>query len=281
MKIFKSPKLLQSNNLKLKKEGKTIGFIPTMGYLHQGHISLIKAARKENDIVVLSIFVNPVQFSPQEDYKRYPRDFKGDCAIARAENVDVVFNPSDKDFYPKDYSTYVEVGGLSSLLCGKSRPSHFKGVTTVCIKLFNIVQPDSVYFGQKDAQQTAIIRRMIRDLDMPFKIKVLPLLREDSGLAMSSRNRYLSSVAKNNAAGIYKSLKIAKKEFKNGERDVSKIKFMVKEEIKKIPDVRIDYIEIVDSESLNPAIRVNKKSMLVVAIWIDKIRLIDNIVFKL
>ncbi len=281
MKIFKSPKLLQSNNLKLKKEGKTIGFIPTMGCLHQGHISLIKAARKESDIVVLSIFVNPVQFSPQEDYKRYPRDFKGDCAIARAENVDVVFHPSNKDLYPKDYSTYVEVGVLSSLLCGKSRPSHFKGVTTVCIKLFNIVQPDSVYFGQKDAQQTAIIRRMIRDLDMPFKIKVLPLLREDSGLAMSSRNRYLSSVAKNNAAGIYKSLKIAKKEFKNGERDVSKIKFMVKEEIKKIPDVRIDYIEIVDSESLNPAIRVNKKSMLVVAIWIDKIRLIDNIVFKL
>jgi len=279
MKIFRSPKLLQNNNLKLKRDGKTIGFVPTMGYLHQGHISLIRAARRENDIVVLSIFVNPIQFLPKEDYKKYPRDFKRDSTIARAENVDMIFYPTSEDLYPQGYSSYVEVGGLSSLLCGNSRPGHFKGVTTICTKLFNIVQPDSVYFGQKDAQQTIIIKRMIRDLNIPSKIRVLPLIREKDGLAMSSRNRYLSNIARGNASDIYRSLKYAKEMFKDGEVDASKVKYMVRKYIKKIPNVKVDYIEIVDSESLASLNKIKKKSILVVSIWIDKIRLIDNIVF--
>ncbi len=279
MKIFKSPKLLQNNSLKLKKDGKTIGFVPTMGYLHEGHISLIRAARRENDVVILSIFVNPIQFLPKEDYREYPRDFKRDFAIAETENVDIIFYPSSKDLYPKDYSSYVEVEGLSSILCGNSRPGHFKGVTTVCTKLFNIVQPDFVYFGQKDAQQVAVIKRMIKDLNMPFKIRVLPILREEDGLAMSSRNEYLNDTARDNAAVIYRSLKYAKKMFKDGESDASKIKSIVRKYIKKVSNVKIDYIEVVDSKSFKPIKRIKKKSVLVVAIWIDKIRLIDNIVF--
>ncbi|MDP8253995.1 MAG: pantoate--beta-alanine ligase [Candidatus Kaelpia aquatica] len=279
MKIFKAVKSLQDNSLRLKLEGKSIGFVPTMGYLHQGHISLIRAARKESNVVVLSIFVNPVQFSPGEDCRRYPRDFKRDCSIARNENVDIVFYPSSGQIYPQEYSSYVEVNGLSSLLCGKSRPNHFRGVATVCTKLFNIVQPDFVYFGQKDYQQAIIIRRMIKDLNMPFKIRVLPLLREESGLAMSSRNRYLSKTARENAAAIYKGLKEAKDLFKNGQRDAAKIKAMLKKKIKEIPNVRIDYVDIVDSKSLKSLSQVKKQSILAVAIWIDKIRLIDNIVF--
>ncbi|MDP8217072.1 MAG: pantoate--beta-alanine ligase [Candidatus Kaelpia imicola] len=279
MKIFKTPKSLQSNNLGLKREGKSLGFIPSMGYLHQGHISLIRAARKENDTVVLSIFVNPIQFSSGEDCKRYPRDFKRDCSIARNEGVDILFYPSSDELYPRGYLSYVKVDGLSSLLCGKSRPNHFKGVTTVCAKLFNIVQPDLVYFGQKDVQQAIIIRRMIKDLNMPFKIRVLPLLREESGLAMSSRNKYLSKTARDNAASIYKALKEAKTLFENGQRDAVKIKTIFKKKIKEISNVRIDYVDIVDNESLKSLSEVKKKSILVIAIWIDKIRLIDNIVF--
>jgi pantoate--beta-alanine ligase len=279
MKIFKSPKSLQSYNLKLKKEGNSIGFVPTMGYLHQGHISLIRAARAENDIVVLSIFINPIQFSAQEDYKRYPRDFKRDMAIAKTENVDIIFCPSSQSLYPAGYLSYVEVQELSSPLCGKSRPGHFKGVATVCIKLFNIVQPDSVYFGRKDIQQAIIIEHMIRDLNMPLNMRLLPLVREDSGLALSSRNRYLSKSAKDSAAGIYRALKAAKKDFRNGEREAFKIISIVKKEVEKIPNVRIDYIEAVDNKRLKPITTIEKNSILAVAVWIDKTRLIDNIVF--
>ena len=280
MKLYKRISGLQRDILKLKREGKRIGFVPTMGYLHEGHLSLARYARGENDIVVISIFVNPTQFGPREDYRRYPRDLKRDLRLAREEGVDIVFYPSVEEMYPTKYRTYVEVEELSNVLCGKSRPGHFRGVTTVCAKLFNIVLPDVAYFGQKDAQQAIIIKRMVRDLNFPLKIKVLPIVREKDGLALSSRNVYLSSEERKEATVLYRSLKIAEQMVKEGVKDSWKIKRRVRSMISRKETAKIDYVEIVSLEDLEPVTVIDKPALLALAVWFGKARLIDNTILK-
>ena len=279
MKVFKSAKSIQNHMIALKKNGVKIGFVPTMGYLHEGHLSLIRRARKDNNIVVLSIFVNPTQFGPNEDYNRYPRNFKMDLKHARKEGVDIVYYPSAAEMYPEHYYTYVNVEVLSDVLCGQVRPGHFRGVATVCTKLFNIIQPDVVYMGQKDAQQAVIIKQMVKDLNMPLKIKVLPVIREQGGLAMSSRNEYLSKDDRKKALVISQSLRAADALFKKG-AGVNKIKKQVKNILLKEPQIKVEYVEIVDLKLLNPVVKIKKPSLLAVAVWISGVRLIDNVILK-
>ena len=261
------------------KSGKSIGFVPTMGYLHKGHLSLVEAARKENDVVIVSIFVNPTQFGPNEDYNRYPRDLERDLRLLEPIGVDYVFNPSVEEMYPAMYSTYVEEVELSKYLCGASRPGHFRGVCTVVTKLFNIVKPTKAYFGQKDAQQFRVLRRMVRDLNMDVEMIEMPIVREEDGLAMSSRNVYLSPEERKEATRLYKSLLKAKELIESGERDVQKIK----REMLKILDhplLKVDYVEIVDEETLRPVEKIERKVIVALAVFVGKARLIDNMIFE-
>jgi len=268
---------------KAKSKKKIVGFVPTMGALHLGHLSLIREAKKECDFVVVSIFVNPIQFGPHEDYRRYPRNFKEDKKILEEEKVDLLFLPSVKAMYPENFSTYVEEVSLSKYLCGRFRPGHFRGVTTVVTKLFNIVMPDISYFGQKDFQQAQIIKRMVRDLNFSIKIKVLPIIREEDGLAMSSRNSYLTYSEREKAKFLYRSLKKAEKMIKKGEKDAGKIKRRMIEFIKeKIPESKIDYVEIVSPfalENLN-TLKKNQKVLIALAVHLGGARLIDNILVR-
>ncbi|MFA5118047.1 MAG: pantoate--beta-alanine ligase [Candidatus Omnitrophota bacterium] len=280
MKIVRRPQTLQKILFELKRKNKPIGFVPTMGALHAGHLSLMQAARKENSILVVSIFVNPSQFGPHEDLKRYPRPLKRDLALCRASGVDFVFLPSPDDIYPKGFSTYVTVEGLSGLLCGKSRQNHFRGVSTIVAKLFNIVCPTSAYFGQKDAQQAAIIKRMIIDLNIPVKLKVLPIVRETGGLALSSRNIYLNHAEREDALVLSQSLDMAKQAVQKGQKNSSYIVNRVKKFIQNKGTVRIDYAEVVDPEDLLPVKNITHPSLLAVAATIGKTRLIDNTVLK-
>jgi len=260
------------------KSGKKIGFVPTMGYLHKGHLSLVEAARKENDIVVVSIFVNPTQFGPNEDYSRYPRDLERDLRLLEPFGVDYVFVPSVEEMYPPFYSVYVEETELSKYLCGASRPGHFRGVCTVVAKLFNIVKPTRAYFGQKDAQQFRVLRRMVENLNMDVEMIEMPIVREEDGLAMSSRNVYLNEDERKEATRLYKSLLRAKELIDSGERDVQKIKqemFKVLEH----PLLRIDYVEIVDEKTLRPVDKIESKIIIALAVFVGKARLIDNIIF--
>ncbi len=263
-----------------RKKGKTIGFVPTMGYLHEGHVSLISKARAETDFVVVSIFVNPIQFGPKEDLKKYPRDFKRDSRICRENKVDLIFVPFSESIYGKDFCTYVKVEKMSETLCGLSRPEHFKGVTTVVAKLFNIVNPDVAYFGQKDAQQALIIKQMVKDLNMPVSIRTLPIIRDKDGLAMSSRNAYLSADQRKQALSIYDSLRLARRMNRKGIKDAAKIKRAVKTRIKKEKDTDIDYVDIVDPLSLERASRISGRSLLAIAVKIGRTRLIDNIILR-
>lgn len=264
---------------KVKQGGKSIGFVPTMGYLHEGHLSLMRQARKDEDIVVISIFVNPTQFRPDEDYKRYPRDLERDKKLAKEVGVDLIFAPSTSEMYPKGYSSYVNVGELTEPLCGRFRPGHFRGVTTVCLKLFNIVKPDVAYFGQKDAQQAIVIKRMVRDLNLDLKIKVLPIVRERDGLAMSSRNTYLTPKERNDALCLYRSLKVAKQMIASGSKDPAKVVGRMKRMI--APKVsEIDYISIVETRGLNKVKVITGEVLIALAVWIGKKRLIDNIIVK-
>ncbi len=256
--------------------GKKIGFVPTMGYLHEGHLSLVRRCRQENDVVVVSIFVNPTQFGPNEDYASYPRDLNRDLSMLQAENVDYVFVPSVEEMYPPQYSTYVVEESLSKYLCGKSRPTHFRGVCTVVTKLFNIVKPHRAYFGQKDAQQFRIIRRMVRDLNMDVEVIECPIVREPDGLAMSSRNVYLVGEERKQALALYQSLKIAEQLYRAGERSAERIKEKMLEHFAKFNLVRVDYVEIVDEETLQPVERLEGKVLVAVAAWVGKARLIDN-----
>lgn len=267
-----------SKNKRLK--AKTIGLVPTMGALHQGHLSLIRRARKENDIVVVSIFVNPTQFGPREDFKRYPRDLKWDSSLCQKEGVDIIFYPDRKAMYPADYKTFVSVGGLSDVLCGSSRPGHFKGVATVVTKLFNIVNPDIAYFGQKDAQQAIIIQRMVHDLNMPFKIKVMRTIREKDGLAASSRNIYLNEKERKEATALYEALKKARDLISKGSQHAQGIIRKIKSIIKERGIARIDYISIVDLDNLEPIKKINKNCLIALAAWVGGTRLIDNIVIR-
>ncbi len=276
MKIIKSPQQMQSACLTLKKKGRTIGFVPTMGALHEGHLSLIRKARQENDIVAVSIFVNPRQFGPQEDLKKYPRPLARDLALCKKCGVDLVFNPGVNGFYPRDFKTNVYVEGLSQQLCGASRPEHFRGVTTVVAKLFNLAQPDCAYFGQKDAQQAVIVKRMAEDLNFPVKIKVLPIVRQKDGLAMSSRNIYLNKTQRQDALVLSKALGLARLLIRHGQKDSAKIIAKMRALIVKNKSAKIDYLAIVDLVNLNPVKKVTRNCLIALAVKIGKTRLIDN-----
>ena len=263
---------------RLKKEGKTIGFVPTMGYLHEGHVSLIRCSKKDNDITVVSIFVNPIQFGKNEDLDRYPRDLERDVEICTKEGVDYVFYPSADEMYPEGFSTYVEVEGITQRLCGAFRSGHFKGVTTVVAKLFNIVQPDRAYFGEKDYQQLKVIQKMVRDLNIDVEVIGCPLIREKDGLALSSRNKYLTPEERKSALSISRALFRAKQMFESGEKDPSKVVNEVKRIISSQPLVKeIQYVEVVDPEELTPKKKLEKGDVVAVAVFVGNTRLIDNI----
>jgi pantoate--beta-alanine ligase len=264
-----------------KKKGVKIGFVPTMGALHEGHISLVKKARRETDKVVVSIFVNPTQFGPKEDLKKYPRPFRHDLRLCRSSGVDIVFYPSVKEMYPDsnwDPETYIDMNQLPDKLCGRSRPGHFRGVMTVVAKLFNLVEPDIAYFGLKDCQQSLIIKKMASALNMNTVIKTLPTFREKDGLAMSSRNKYLTADLRAKAACLYQALGMAKKLIAKGERSSRKLIKEMTQSIKNVKGARIDYISLVDCETLEDLSTVKKgRSLIALAVFFDKTRLIDNV----
>jgi pantoate--beta-alanine ligase len=260
--------------------GARLGLVPTMGALHEGHLSLVRAARKSSDMVAASIFVNPTQFGPSEDFSKYPRNLENDSALFEQEGVDLVFAPSAEEMYSEGAVTWVIVEGLSDRLCGKSRPGHFRGVTTVVSKLFHIVEPDVAYFGQKDAAQVAIIRCMVRDLNMPVAIEVCPIVREPDGLAMSSRNSYLTPDERRSALVLNRSLTEVRKIFEAGERDSAKLLATAKHEFASESAVRLDYFEIVDPDTLEAEPHVTKPVLVAVAAIVGKTRLIDNILLE-
>jgi len=264
-----------------KREGLSIGYVPTMGALHEGHESLIKKAVAENDKVVISVFVNPTQFGPNEDYDSYPRDIDKDLAICMSAGGDVVFNPEPKEMYFNNKSTSVSVSNLTSVLCGAKRPGHFDGVCLVVSKLLNIVTPDKAYFGEKDAQQVAVLKRMVRDLNIDVEIVACPIIREEDGLAKSSRNTYLSNEERKAALVLSRSLEVAKDLLNKGERDAIKLKKIIKEEISKEQLSKIDYVEIVDSDTLENVGIIEKNILIPIAVYIGKTRLIDNFTFEM
>lgn len=260
-----------------RDSGKNIGLVPTMGALHVGHISLIEAARKKCDYVVVSIFVNPTQFVPGEDFEKYPRPLEDDLDICQKAGVDAVFAPAQGEMYPAENVTWVNVEKLTESLCGQFRPGHFRGVTTVCSKLFNIVAPDIAFFGQKDAQQAIVIRRMAADLNMSLSIVVCPTIRESNGLAVSSRNMYLSEEQKKDAANIYKSLQKCHRMIDTGVKDASEIIDEMRNILLKVPSIEIEYISIVDANTLQSIDHITGKVLIAVAVRIGRARLIDNI----
>jgi len=276
MKVIRKIKSMQKIADDLRKKGKKIAFVPTMGYLHEGHLSLVRIAKKWGDVVVVSIFVNPAQFGPSEDYNSYPRDEKRDLSLLKKEKVDFVFIPSVEEMYPENYQTYVEVVEMSKYLCGRSRPGHFRGVCTVVTKLFNIVKPHYAVFGEKDYQQLKIIERMTADLNMDVKIIPGPTVRERDGLAMSSRNVYLSEEERKSALSLSKALNEVKKMVEGGERDCEVLIRKAREIIEREPHTRIDYVEIVDPVRLEPIKRIEDKAVIALAVFVGKARLIDN-----
>lgn len=254
-----------------------MGFVPTMGALHDGHLSLVRAARAKCDVVAVSIFVNPLQFGMSEDLAKYPRTFERDRALLEKEAVDILFTPTPEEMYPAGAVTYVTVEGLSEKLCGKSRPGHFRGVTTVVSKLFHIMEPDLAFFGQKDAAQTTIIRRMVRDLNLPVEITVCPIVREPDGLAMSSRNAYLSLQERKSALVLNRSLTQVRNLFNQGERNGDNLIEAGKQVVAQEPSVRLDYFEIVDPSTLDPMQEVTNGALIAIAAFVGNTRLIDNI----
>lgn len=259
-----------------RKAGRTLGLVPTMGYLHEGHVSLARRAAAENDRVVMSIYVNPLQFGPNEDLAAYPRDLEGDLAAAARGGVHAVFHVADAEMYPRDFSTYVVPEALVAGLCGARRPGHFRGVTTVVTKLFNLVQPDRAYFGQKDAQQVAVVQRMARDLDFGLEVVVCPTVREPDGLAMSSRNKYLSGDERTKALALSRALAEARRLVAAGERDARAIRSRLAPLFEGDPAVRLDYLEIVDPSTLEALERIERRALLAIAAFVGKTRLIDN-----
>ncbi|OGF64520.1 MAG: pantoate--beta-alanine ligase [Candidatus Fischerbacteria bacterium RBG_13_37_8] len=264
----------------IKKECKTIGFVPTMGALHEGHLSLVREARRMSDVVVVSVFVNPKQFGPGEDFEHYPRNIAQDTELLQKENVDYVFHPAVEEMFPNTYKTYIIVEDLSAKLCGKSRPGHFRGVTTVVMKLFNIVHPNFVFFGQKDAQQALIIKRMLKDLASDIEFIILPIVRDPNGLAFSSRNEYLTPEERNAAPILYAALMKAHERIKKGEKKAAKILSLINEMISSEPLAKIDYIEIVDLENLEPVKSIEKTTLIALAVFFGTTRLIDNIIVE-
>ena len=275
MKIVGTVKEVREQVKEWKKQGLSVGFVPTMGYLHEGHKSLMDAARKGNDKVVVSIFVNPMQFGPTADLATYPRDLDHDAALCESAGVDLIFHPEAEEMYEKDFCSFVDMTGLTEGLCGKTRPIHFRGVCTVVNKLFNIVTPDHAYFGQKDGQQLAVIKRMVRDLNMDIEIVGCPIVREEDGLAKSSRNTYLSSEERKAALILSKTVALGK-ELAKTEKDANKVVEAMKKNIETEPLAKIDYVEAVDALSMAPVEKLEGTCMLAMAVYIGKTRLIDN-----
>lgn len=275
MKIVGTVKEVREQVKEWKKQGLSVGFVPTMGYLHEGHKSLMDAARKGNDKVVVSIFVNPMQFGPTEDLATYPRDLDHDAALCESAGVDLIFHPEAEEMYEKDFCSFVDMTGLTEGLCGKTRPIHFRGVCTVVNKLFNIVTPDHAYFGQKDGQQLAVIKRMVRDLNMDIEIVGCPIVREEDGLAKSSRNTYLSPEERKAALILSKTVALGK-ELAKTEKDANKVVEAMKKNIETEPRAKIDYVEAVDALSMAPVEKLEGTCMLAMAVYIGKTRLIDN-----
>lgn len=278
MKVLSTVAEMQAACRELRQSGKSLGLVPTMGALHQGHLSLIRAARAHNQAVAASIFVNPLQFGPNEDFSKYPRTFDRDRQLLEAEKVDLVFAPSNEEMYPKGAATTVYVAGLSEKLDGKSRPGHFQGVTTVVAKLFEIVRPTRAYFGQKDAAQVAIIRKMVDDLNMDLEIVVCPIVREQDGLALSSRNAYLSPEQRNQALALYRSLMRVQTFADRGEASSISLIEAGKQVLADEPSVKLDYFEIIDPNTLDPIPDITQGALVAVAAWVGTTRLIDNLV---
>ena len=280
MKIVSTIEEVRAQVKEWKKEGQSIGFVPTMGYLHEGHMSLIDAAG-ENDKVVVSIFVNPMQFGPTEDLASYPRDLEHDAKLCEEHGVDLIFHPTREEMYGDQFYSYVDMDVLTKELCGLSRPVHFRGVCTVVTKLFNIVTPDRAYFGQKDAQQLAVIKRMVKDLNMPLMITGCPIIREADGLAKSSRNTYLSIEEREAALVLSRSIFLGKEMVEKGERDCKKILAAMTAEIEKEPLAKIDYVKIVDLDTMQQVEKIDRGILAAIAVYIGKTRLIDNFMYEL
>jgi len=280
MEIVHTVRDMQIESDIVRKVGKSIGFVPTMGYLHEGHLSLIRLAWEKADVVVVSIFVNPTQFGPEEDLDKYPRDFGRDEKSASEAGADIIFYPSVEEMYPDGYATYVTVDRLTETLCGASRPGHFQGVTTVCMKLFHAVKPDFAVFGQKDAQQAAVIRRMVKDLNLDLEVVTGPIVREADGLAMSSRNTYLSAEERGDALSLHQSLELSEEMIRKGERNPTAIIEVIRETIDAKEKTRIDYIEIVHPETMQPLAKIEDEALIALAVFAGKTRLIDNTVVR-
>ncbi len=279
MLIVRKIQEMQSLANDFRKE-KKIGFVPTMGFLHEGHLSLVRRSKEMADLTVVSIFVNPIQFGPNEDFERYPRDFERDRTLLEKENVDVLFYPQIEEMYPEGYRTYVKVTEIEDYLCGRTRKGHFQGVATVVAKLFNIVKPHFAFFGEKDYQQLKIIERMVKDLNMDVTIVACPTVREEDGLAMSSRNSYLSPDERRKALNIYGALKRVQSLFMEGEKNVAKLVEEARRFLASVEGLEIEYISIVDCETLKDLEFVEESGLLAIACWIGKTRLIDNIVLR-
>jgi pantoate--beta-alanine ligase len=262
---------------KARSAGHTIGLVPTMGALHAGHISLLHAARSETGYVVASIFVNPTQFGPREDFARYPRPFEADLGVCREARTDMVFAPEAREIYPESFRTFVEVRELGDVLCGASRPGHFRGVATVVLKLFEIIRPDIAYFGQKDAQQCRVIEQMVRDLNVGVRLRICPIVREADGLAMSSRNRHLTGDERSRATVLFQALQEAQKLMENGETDASRVRQLMAARVNATPGAVLDYAAVVDADTLLPLPEVPAQALLALAVKFGQTRLIDNV----
>lgn len=281
MKTVETAQEMKTLSGKIRAEGQSIGLVPTMGYFHLGHLSLVRASLKKADVTVVSIFVNPSQFEPREDLKDYPRDLVKDSLWLEKEGVDYLFAPAVQEMYPDGYKTYVESVGLQEKMCGLSRPGHFRGVCTIVLKLFNILRPDMAFFGQKDAQQAVILKRMVKDFNLDIEMNILPIVRSEEGLALSSRNAYLESESRISALGLYESLKMAALEIDRGERDPDVLKNKMKKLILSKPQTRIDYIEIVDEETLLPLKKLSGRFLIALAVYLGRVRLIDNAIIDI
>jgi len=285
MKVVRKVNEMSKISSSLITKGFVLGLVPTMGYLHEGHLSLVRLAKTQCQKLIMSIFVNPTQFGPREDFKKYPRDFEGDSSKAIKEGVDYIFLPTDEEMYGTDYGTIVEVSKLSSIMCGRTRPDHFKGVCTVVLKLFNIVKPNRAYFGQKDYQQVVVIKKMAGELNLPVDIVSCPIVREKDGLAISSRNKYLSTEERKSAAELYRQLNLASEMIGKGERDLGKIEKIINRNLKKVKHIKkVDYFNLRDPVSLKEmkyAGSSGQKILAATAVWIGGTRLIDNIIIKI
>lgn len=281
MEVITSISEMQRIAEEIRREGLIIGFVPTMGYLHEGHLALVRMAKTRADKVVVSIFVNPLQFGPREDFAVYPRDLERDLRLLKPLGVDYVFHPSAEEMYPQGFQTYVEVTELTKGLCGAYRPGHFRGVTTVVLKLFNIVKPHFAVFGEKDYQQLKVIERMVRDLNLDVQIISHPTVRDHNGLALSSRNTYLSDGERRSAISLYQSLKYAERLILGGERDPERVKNLIRDYIERFPNNRVQYVEIVDPETLEPVEKIDRDVLIALAVFVGKTRLIDNRVVRL